>query len=167
MLNLKPTYTVNGKLCQLSLDELKASGITAMILDLDNTLMVPGSAALQPEIEAWLIEAQKHFKLIVLTNNTKKHYTDKAAQKLAQYQISVIASAAKPFTKKAKQALAELNCSVETVCLVGDRPLTDIWGGLRLGCQTALVEPLLGKDEILLFQILRKLERLSLAPSHR
>ena len=48
--------------------------------------------------------------------------------------------------------------------MVGDRPLTDIWFGKRLGCKTILVDSITAKTEKKVVRFVRKLERLCLKP---
>ena len=44
--------------------------------------------------------------------------------------------------------------------MVGDRPLTDIWVGQRLGIVTILVDPIMKHKEAKIIKLLRKIERL-------
>ena len=53
-----------------------------------------------------------------------------------------------------------LELAPNQVCVVGDRPLTDIWAGQRLGATTILVDPLQRANEKGHIHVLRALERL-------
>jgi predicted HAD superfamily phosphohydrolase YqeG len=44
--------------------------------------------------------------------------------------------------------------------MVGDRPLTDIWVGQRMGAYTILVDPLIKHSEKVYIKVLRRMERL-------
>jgi predicted HAD superfamily phosphohydrolase YqeG len=44
--------------------------------------------------------------------------------------------------------------------MVGDRPLTDIWVGQRMGAYTILVDPLIKHSEKVYIKVLRRMERM-------
>ncbi len=136
---------------------LKEHGIRGVIFDLDNTIMAPRTGALETHIEQWLAELQKQdLKLVVVSNNKKAHYVQ-AAEKVLN--IPVIGNAGKPRRKYLRKGLEILGMKPDEVAVVGDRPLTDIWGGNRLGAFTILVDPLTKHSEHWFIKILRKLER--------
>jgi predicted HAD superfamily phosphohydrolase YqeG len=58
-----------------------------------------------------------------------------------------------------KQVLLEFDLLAADCVVVGDRPLTDVWGGQRAGMKTALVFPLKTMNEPSWVQFFRKLER--------
>jgi HAD superfamily phosphatase (TIGR01668 family) len=167
MLNLQPDYLVKGSILQLSIQTLLSDGITGLILDLDNTIMKPKSALFEADILEWLAEAKRAgLKMIIVTNNKNEKYLSSFDQALSELDLPMIIKAKKPRRTKLKEALKILDLPAEQVCVVGDRVLTDVWGGNRIKCKTAFVRPLLGKEEILLFRFLRKIEKLFLHPAH-
>ena len=142
----------------LDLAALKAKGIKGFIFDLDNTIMAPHSGILEERIERWLNTLRSEgFQLIVLSNNKKSEYMHNAEQVL---QIPCIGHAAKPRRATFRKALEKMNLKAEEVAMVGDRPLTDIWVGNRMGAYTILVDPLIKLQESKLIQFLRRLERM-------
>ena len=54
-------------------DYLKAHGITALVLDVDNTLTGDNSQVLEPTVQAWLDEMRAAgISLTIVSNNTAK-----------------------------------------------------------------------------------------------
>ncbi len=153
---LRPTYVIDGDITDIDLDRLKKDGLKGIILDLDSTLIAPKAGVLTDEAAAWLDRARAHFKLAVVSNNTKADYVKKVAVHLA---IPVIGEAAKPSRRALRKALKLLDLKAEEAVLVGDRPLTDVLGGHRAGMKTILVEPLKTMREAYLVRMIRKIER--------
>jgi uncharacterized protein len=161
---LTPTWTI-ADLTQLPIDELKANGVAGFIFDLDNTIMAPHTGMLTETMTAWLASlTAAGLPYIVVSNNKNRAYMDQAQ---AVVGVPVLGPAAKPRRQVLQQALDWLQLPAHQVAVVGDRPLTDIWGGQRLGCPTVLVDPLRKGVENELIQFLRWLERLTVSPASR
>lgn len=155
-LRLKPTYIVD-RVTDINLEELRDENIKGLIFDLDNTLMPPKTCNLPEDIAQWIIEAKVDFKIAILSNNPDKSYVKQAGE-----QIGCIAfeKAGKPRRKAALLALKDMELIPSQVVMVGDRPLTDIWVGQRLGIITILVDPIMKQQEAGIIKLLRKMERL-------
>jgi len=154
---VKPTRIVRH-VTDINLEELWDAGIRGFIFDLDNTIMAPNTGKLEEDVSGWLQHIQdKGFKAIVVSNNPLAFYTQQAQQVL---NMPVLGNAAKPRRKSLRKALEHLELTPNQVVVVGDRPLTDIWGGQRLGTFTILVDPLTKHQESGVVKLLRKLERL-------
>jgi HAD superfamily phosphatase (TIGR01668 family) len=154
---LKPSLIVQD-ITTIDLAALKAQGIRGFIFDLDNTIMAPHTGALEERIATWLVLLQAEgFKCLVLSNNKKAEYCQLAQTVL---NIPVISHAAKPRRAMFRKALEMIGLSAREVAMVGDRPLTDIWVGQRMGAYTILVDPLIKLQERRLYKVLRGLERL-------
>ncbi|HEY9746297.1 MAG TPA: YqeG family HAD IIIA-type phosphatase [Oculatellaceae cyanobacterium] len=142
----------------IDLNALKAQGIRGFIFDLDNTIMAPNTGTLEAHIESWLAILQAEgFKCLVLSNNKRADYCKKAESVLG---IPVISHAAKPRRSAFRKALEMLGLTAREVAMVGDRPLTDIWVGQRMGAYTILVDPLIKHSERVYIKFLRRMERL-------
>ncbi len=154
---LQPTYIYHSDITTVDLKRLKNDGIQGIILDLDSTIMAPRSGLIDERVSQWLIQAEQHFKLAVVTNNKNEKYLKKAANCLT---MPLVGRAAKPSRKILFSVLDKLELAPEKAVLIGDRPLTDILAGKRAGMKTCLVTPLSTMREHVLVQYLRKLERL-------
>lgn len=150
--NLKDIYEIN-------LEELKSKGIKLIMFDLDSTLMVSKSGKYLPETVEWLERVKHDFKIVVLSNNTKKEYLDKVR---GISDFDVLGSSAKPDTKVALDYINKIGVDVKDCVIVGDRPLTDILCGKRLGCMTILVGSINAENEGVPTRFVRWLERLTI-----
>ena len=154
---LRPTYLIDGDVTDIDLDCLYADGIRGLIFDLDSTLLAPRSGQLSEDVERWLKYARHLFKVAIVSNNNKDAYIDRAR---ALLDMPTIGRAAKPSRRGFRQTLAILGLQPSEVAVVGDRALTDIWGGQRAGMKTVLVWPLKTMNEPGWITFFRKLERL-------
>lgn len=154
---VKPTLIIPD-VTAIDLTWLKAQGVEGIIFDLDNTIMAPHAGFLEDNIKSWLENVQDAgFRSIVVSNNKKMVYMQEVEKVL---NFPVIGNAGKPRRKYLRQALSMLNLTPDQVVVIGDRPLTDIWGGQRLGAHTILVDPLTKAIEPPMIQFLRRLERM-------
>jgi len=156
VVRLKPTY-VAQRVTDINLEDLKKENIKGLIFDLDNTLMPPKTGNYPEDIFSWLELVKKDFKIAILSNNPDKDYVRKAGKKAGCVAYE---KAGKPGIKAALQALKDLELLPEEVVIIGDRPLTDIFVGQRLGIITILVDPIMKREEIQIVKFLRKLEKL-------
>jgi HAD superfamily phosphatase (TIGR01668 family) len=134
----KPTYLVDGDITDLSLQKLYEDGVRGIILDLDSTVIAPRSGHLTMVVEEWLENARKDFKLAVVSNNKNEPYM-KEVEKLLK--MPVIGRAAKPSIRVFKTVLNDFVLPASAVVVVGDRPLTDVWGGQRAGIKASTFFP--------------------------
>jgi len=162
-MKLKPTYIVE-RVTDINLEDLKGEHIKGLIFDLDNTLMPPNTGNYPEDIFHWLELVKNDFKIVILSNNPEKDYVQKAGEIAGCLAYE---KAGKPRTKAAIQALKDIDLLPEQVVMVGDRPLTDIWVGQRLGMTTILVDPIMKHEEIEIVKFLRKLERISISPAKK
>lgn len=159
---VRPSLVVNGDVTAIDLDALWQQGIRGFIFDLDNTVMAPHTGILWDSVTQWLSQLNAcGFKSVILTNNKRADYCEKAG---AVLNMPVIHTAAKPSQRQFRRAVALLELSVADIAVVGDRPLTDILGGQRLGAYTILVNPLTAQTEKPIIKLLRRLERSLITP---
>lgn len=136
---LEPDIIVAGTVLNLKPETLLARGIQGIIFDVDNTLVPIQEKMAAPEIEAWLQPMRKHFQVWLVSNNLDIGRIRKIAQ---QIDIGYISRAAKPSRRALRQVIEHMSLPPERVAIVGDRLLTDVLAGNRLGLLTVLVEPL-------------------------
>ena len=156
---VKPDYNLK-RIYDIDLEDLRNRGIKGMLFDLDSTLMASKSAQYSKEILDWLSVVRKDFFIAVVSNNHNKKYIEKVS---AVSDFPLLFDAAKPKTQKVEAFLKQYNIKPEECALVGDRPLTDIVCGQRLGCKTILVDSITADTEAKIVRFVRFLERLSVS----
>lgn len=156
---IKPDYNLE-KIYDINLEHLKKSGINAILFDLDSTLMASKSGVYSDEVVEWLNYVRQDFFIAVVSNNKNPDYIEKV-RKVSDFPL--LFDAKKPKTKKIREFLSFHNINVKECVLVGDRPLTDILCGKRLGCRTILVDSITAETESNVVRFARFLERLSIS----
>lgn len=132
---LKPDYNLKN-IYEIDFEQLKNQGVKCLMFDLDSTVMRSKSATFMPETISWFNSFLKDFEVAIISNNPNKEYIEKVS-KIAPCRV--IGNANKPNPKIAENYLEEINIKPEQAAMIGDRPLTDILVGKRLGCKTILV----------------------------
>ena len=152
----KPDWVLQSVL-ELTVDMLKEADIQGVMFDLDNTLMAPKAGVMSRDIIAYLNSLLANdIRYIIVSNNKRRDYLDVVQP---QFASPVLGPAKKPQRAVLQQGLEWLQLPAHQVAMVGDRPLTDIWGGQRIGCKTVLVDPLRKAQEHGGIKLLRALER--------
>ena len=154
-MRIKPDYNLKS-IYDIDLDELKSKGIKVILFDLDSTIMVSKSGKFLEKTVQWLEEVKQLFQIAVISNNYNEEYLDKVR---AVVDFKVIGAARKPDPTIMKNYLDEIGISPCEAVMVGDRPLTDILGGKRLGCTTILVDSINAENENIPTRCVRWLER--------
>lgn len=152
---LKPDFNLKN-IYEIDLEVLKSMGIKAIFFDLDSTIMVSKSGEYNEKTENWLRKVDEDFFIAIISNNTKCEYIEKV-RSLASFQV--VDNAKKPSTKAMRKLLAKISMQPSEVVIVGDRPLTDILAGKRLGAKTILVDSINAHKEGKATRFVRWLER--------
>ena len=155
---LKPDYNLKN-IYDIDLNELKNSGIKALLFDLDSTLIASKSGVYTEKTIEFLNNAKKLFFVAVVSNNKNPEYKKKVS---AISDFPLLFEACKPKTFKVRRFLHDYGLVPENCILVGDRPLTDILCGKNLGCKTILVDSITADTEARIVRFVRWLERLSI-----
>lgn len=155
---LKPDYNVIS-LFDIDFKQLKASGINAVLFDLDSTVMPSKSGAYPPEVKDLLSSLNQNFVVAIISNNKNKDYIAKV-QAISDFKV--VGYANKPSPKIMAEFLKSVNLKPEEAVMIGDRPLTDILAGKLLGSKTILVDSITRNTENKLTRIVRWLERLTI-----
>lgn len=151
---IKPDYNLKN-VYEIDFEELKSQGIKCIMFDLDSTVMVSKSANFMPETVEWFNTFLKDFEVAIISNNKSEKYIENAS-KIAPCRV--IGHADKPNPKVMAKYLEEVGVEPACAVMVGDRPLTDILAGKRLGCKTILVGSI-NPNENLPTKFVRALER--------
>ncbi|MCR5266011.1 MAG: YqeG family HAD IIIA-type phosphatase [Cyanobacteria bacterium RUI128] len=155
---LVPDYNLKS-IYDIDLDELKSKGVKLIMFDLDSTLMVSKSGKYLPETVEWLNRVKQDFKIVVVSNNNRGKYID-GVREISDFDV--LGSCAKPGTKIIGKYITSCGLSKDDCAMVGDRPLTDILCGKRLGCMTILVGSINAANEGIPTRFVRWLERLTI-----
>jgi len=125
---------------EINFDELIASGIRGIILDLDNTIVSEDDRYLSPEAVPWIFQAKKAgFKLFILSNGKRRYRVDYWTQYL---DIPAINPAKKPFPKAFRKAMQWMQLPPQQVVVIGDSRHTDVLGAWLAGCPSIQVASL-------------------------
>lgn len=157
-MRIKPDYNLES-IYDIDAEELKSKGVKGIFFDLDSTVMQSKTGKFTKKTLDFLTSLQEDFKVAIISNNHKKGYIDKV-QKLSP--VKVYGNARKPDVKILKIACFEMGLEVKEVAMVGDRPLTDILAGKKIGMKTILVDSISKETEGPLTRLVRFLERLTI-----
>lgn len=137
-----PTFAVEA-VYDLKPESLRKHGISAVLVDLDNTLIAWNNPDGTPELREWLDDmTEADIPVVVVSNN--KHERVKRA--VDPFHVDFISRAMKPFTRGINKAIERYNFNRDEVVLVGDQLMTDIRACHRAGIRSILVKPLVTSD---------------------
>ncbi len=128
---------------EIDLQELRKRNVTAIITDLDNTLVEWDRPQATPEIEAWLLKLREAGIQVTVVSNNKQNRVKAFCEPLG---IRFIWSAKKPTSQAFLRAVQEMKVSIAETVVVGDQLFTDVLGGNLLGFHTILVVPVAQSD---------------------
>ena len=130
---------------ELTVEFLQKNNISALILDVDNTLIPYEENKPRPAVVAWLNDlTAAGIKVAFVTNNHKSRL-DSFNETLG---FPAFHDSCKPFLKNMRKAMQAMGASVETTANIGDQIFTDTWAGRRLGVRTFLVPPIKDKRDV-------------------
>jgi HAD superfamily phosphatase (TIGR01668 family) len=158
--NLTPRLIVR-RLQDLSLDDLAAQGLEALLLDLDNTVCPWHSDEPAPGCEEWVQSATERFKVCMVSNSIRPRRLNRVANRLGIPAVGRWGFGRKPFAGGILAALQLLEVDRRRAAMIGDQIMTDVLGGNRLGLFTVWVQPL-QKQEFFGTKPSRAVERLLL-----
>jgi HAD superfamily phosphatase (TIGR01668 family) len=137
-------------------ESLKARGIRAVLVDLDNTLVPWNDRTPTAELRRWLVDLRSHGIAVCIVSNNVPHRVREFAD---QIEVPFVSNAQKPRRKGYREAMRMLGVTPRETAMVGDQIFTDTLGGNRSGCHTILVRPL-STHEHFMTKITRRFERL-------
>ncbi|WP_019781553.1 YqeG family HAD IIIA-type phosphatase, partial [Streptococcus sobrinus] len=112
-----PTFAVEA-VYDLKPESLRKHGISAVLVDLDNTLIAWDNPDGTPELREWLDDmTEADIPVVVVSNN--KHERVKRA--VDPFHVDFISRAMKPFTRGINKAIERYNFNRDEVVLVGDQ----------------------------------------------
>ncbi|HWR61178.1 MAG TPA: YqeG family HAD IIIA-type phosphatase, partial [Clostridia bacterium] len=143
-----------------SIHELKAGllaekGISAIIIDIDNTLVSWDTREPDEKVHQFVYDlVQKGFRICILSNNSRK----RVEEFNKGLKLPAIHKAIKPSRNAFKRAMKLMDATAENTAVIGDQLFTDILGGNRMGLYTILVSPI-SEKEFIWTRLVRKVEK--------
>ncbi|MCF2969720.1 YqeG family HAD IIIA-type phosphatase [Synechococcus sp. Nb3U1] len=137
---LQPDLVVAGTVLRLQPEALLEWRVRGIIFDVDGTLLPIQQAEVDPAVVAWLEQLRPQFQIWLVSNNINRNRIRQIGESL---DLPHIHRAGKPSRRALRRAVTQMGLPVEAVAMVGDRLLTDILAGNRLGLVTVLVNSLL------------------------
>ncbi len=136
-----PTKIYND-IYEITPDMLTAEGISALILDIDNTLVTYNDPKPTETVVSWLDSMHKAGIQTAFVSNNHAPRVESFCQGMNCY---FHADARKPSRKYLRKAMAHMGTSVHNTACIGDQLFTDVWAGNRCGMRAYLVPPIKDK----------------------
>lgn len=142
------------RVSDISPEQLKLLGISALILDVDNTLTTHNNPMPDTDVLKWLaVMRENGIKLVIASNNSGAR-VNAFAKKLG---LDYVARAAKPLPIGFWRVAKRMGLSAKSFGVVGDQIFTDTLGGNLFGAKTFLVQPM-QPEKGPFFKLKRKIE---------
>ncbi len=154
---LRPDLRI-ASVIELTPQVLKAQGVSALLVDLDDTLVASHSHDIASEYRTWLetIKAAD-IALLLLSNG----YPARVQYWSKELGVEGLALVGKPFGCAYRRGLRHLGKTANQTAMVGDQLFTDVMGAKRLGIKSILVNPL-SPGGLPHTRVFRKLEKMIL-----
>lgn len=136
--------------------ELKAQGVTAIITDLDNTLVPWRHYEVTPAVVEWLAKLEVEGIKICIASNTL--HAERLKQLADTMNIPFVDRVQKPRRGGFLRAMHAMGSTHRNTAVFGDQLFTDVLAGNRLGLMTILLRPPLSKEEFISTQMVRFVE---------
>lgn len=143
---------------KIDLDRLKARGIRAIMMDLDNTLVRWNHPEPPEGLLQWLERVRQAGLMPCIVSNNKGPRVRTFAERIG---VPFVSQAGKPRRRGFREAMAKLGVSPQETAVVGDQIFTDVLGGNRSGAHTILVVPI-DRHEFIGTRLVRIVERMVL-----
>ncbi len=151
---LKPQIKLE-KITDISCELLEKYGISALILDVDNTLSTHHGQVLTDGLPEWLNKMRENGVGLMVLSNSKRKRVKPFAEKIG---LNFISMGLKPLPFGYLRALKALGVPKKKAAIVGDQIFTDVLGGNAVGVRTVLLTPI-KLESSAGFRFKRKIER--------
>lgn len=152
---LQPDLFLDGSVLNLTPAILQQHQLRGIVFDVDETLVPVRVPEASEELRQWADELKSHFSIWLVSNNVSQSRIGRIAKTL---DLPYIAGALKPSRRKLRQAVNAMGFPANQVGMVGDRLLTDVLAGNRLGMFTILVDPIVDPAEAVRKHPVRNME---------
>lgn len=144
-----------GKMIDITPELLRSLGISALLLDIDNTMTTHDNPVPAGGVTEWIaLMKGEGFALVVVSNNSE----ERVAPFADLIGLDFVSHGRKPLPSGFRTACQRLGIKPREAAVVGDQIFTDILGGNLLGAYTILTEPY-ELEEMPFFKVKRALEK--------
>lgn len=135
---LKPDLRVPD-ITAITPELLKLHGITAVMVDLDDTIVPSGGNSMELVVKQWFLTIKRAgIPLLILSNGQR----DRVAHWAQELGIPGLSLVGKPFRQAFRRGLKLLDSEPGRTAMVGDQLFTDVLGANLMGLHSILVAPL-------------------------
>ncbi len=146
------------RITDITVDDLKSIGVTALMLDVDNTMSTHGGQVLTDGLLEWITLMQSNGIKLTVLSNARKSRVEPFANKIS---LDFIHLGLKPLPFGYFRAAKSLKTKRKHTAIVGDQLFTDMLGGFLSGVKKILLTPILPEDKPS-FILRRKIEKIFL-----
>lgn len=133
---------------------LKSIDISALLIDIDNTLAPYEQDEPDEHIFSWFSSLKENGIKATLVSNNERERVELFNRELG---LPAFFKSGKPFSKNLKKAMAIMGSNSSNTAMLGDQLLTDAAAGKNIGLRTIIVPPIRDKSN-LFFRTKRALE---------
>ena len=144
-----------NRITDITPELLKSIGVTALMIDVDNTLSTHHGTVLVRGLKKWLLQMQDDGIKMIVVSNSKHFRIEPFANKIG---LPFISLACKPLPFGYHKARLKLGVNKKNCAIVGDQIFTDVLGANLYGIKSLLVRPI-KLEKGLSFRIRRYFEK--------
>lgn len=137
-----PSDYVN-RFTDITSDYLKSHDKTAVMIDLDNTLVAFDDPDINDEVIEWIETLHEGGIQVLILSNGRKNRVERFCK---DSDLKYIHTARKPAMRGFHKGITELGVKKKAVVMIGDQVMTDVLGANRTGIDSILVLPVKEKD---------------------
>lgn len=129
---------------QLTVEQVGAMGLDALLLDADCTLKRYPCEDCSPSVRDWIDSLrQGGVRLCIVSNG----YSDRISRFANTLGLPFVGRALKPLPFGCHRAMRQIGANPERTAIAGDQVFADIMAGRLAGIRTILVEPIHPEEE--------------------
>ncbi len=132
-----PTLLKN-RITELTVEELRAMNVRALLLDVDNTLTKHHSQELPDEVAAWLAQMKEAGIALMLVSNAREARVAPFAKRI---DLAFTHTSLKPLPFGFRRASKALGVPRKNCMAIGDQTFTDVLGAKLAGVRVTQLIP--------------------------
>lgn len=120
-------------------------GITAIVSDIDNTLVTYDDEKPTEQLEKWLKALKENGITVAFVSNNSHERVRIFNEELGFFAVG---KSGKPFKKNVISAIEAMKAEKKNACIIGDQIFTDVLAGRNAKIRTVLVPPIKDKTDV-------------------